>query len=71
MSLLASQRCCKSDLDRILRGKRSLTKKQLLAEDKVAAIALPDDTFDYRKSTSTFASSNRLFVMILMTIQYL
>lgn len=52
--------CCKSDLDRILRGKRSLTKKQLLAEDKVAAIALPDDSFDYRKSASTFASSQSL-----------
>ena len=52
--------CCQADLDRILRGKRSLTKKQLLAEDRVAAIALPDDTFDYRKSTSTFASSESL-----------
>ena len=52
--------CCKSDLDRILRGKRSLTKKQLLAEDKIAAIALPDDTFDYRKSASTFVSSQSL-----------
>jgi len=52
--------CCKSDLDRILRGNRSLTKKQLLAEDRIAAIALPDDKFDYRKSTSTFASSESL-----------
>ena len=52
--------CCKSGLDRILRGKRSLTKKQLLAEDKVAAIALPDDKFDYRKTASTFASSESL-----------
>ena len=52
--------CCKSDLDRILRGKRSQTKKQLLAEDKIAAIALPDDKFDYRKSASTFASSQSL-----------
>jgi hypothetical protein len=52
--------CCKSDLDRILRGKRSLSKKQLLAEDRIAAIALPDDKFDYRKSTSTFASSESL-----------
>ncbi len=48
---------CKCDLERILRGKRSLSKKQLLAEDQVASFALPDDTFDYRKSTSTFASS--------------
>ena len=52
--------CCKSDLDRILRGKCSQTKKQLLAEDKVAAIVLPDDKFDYRKSASTFASSQSL-----------
>jgi len=52
--------CCQSDLNRILRGKRSLSKKQLLAEDHVAAIALPDDKFDYRKTTSTFASSESL-----------
>ncbi len=52
--------CCQSDLNRILRGKRSLTKKQLLAEDHIAAIALPDDKFDYRKSASTFASSESL-----------
>jgi len=52
--------CCQSDLNRILRGKRNLTKKQLLAEDRIAAIALPDDKFDYRKSTSTFASSQSL-----------
>jgi transposase len=52
--------CCQSDLDRILRGKCSLSKKQLLAEDRVAAIALPEDKFDYRKSTSTFASSESL-----------
>jgi hypothetical protein len=52
--------CCQSDLDRILRGKRSLSKKQLLAEDLIAAIALPDDKFDYRKTTSTFAGSESL-----------
>jgi transposase len=52
--------CCQSDLNRILRGKRSLSKNQLLAEDRIAAIALPDDKFDYRKSTSTFASSESL-----------
>jgi hypothetical protein len=52
--------CCQSDLNRILRGKRSLSKKQLLAEDRLAAIALPDDKFDYRKSASTFASSESL-----------
>ena len=51
---------CRSDLDRILRGKRSMTKRQLLAEDRIAAIALPDDKFDYRKTASTFASSESL-----------
>jgi hypothetical protein len=54
------RQCCQSDLDRILRGKRSLTKRQLLLEDRMASIALPDGTFDYRKSTSTFASSESL-----------
>jgi len=52
--------CCQSDLNRILRGKRSLSKNQLLAEDRIAAIALPDDAFDYRKTTSTIASSESL-----------
>lgn len=52
--------CCQSDLNRILRGKRSLSKKQLLAEDQIASFALPDDKFDYRKTTSTFASSESL-----------
>jgi len=52
--------CCQSDLDRILRGKCSLSKKQWLTEDRIAAIALPDDTFDYRKTTSTIASSESL-----------
>jgi len=52
--------CCQSDLDRALRGKRSMTKRQLLMEDRIAGIALPDDTFDYRKTTSTFVSSESL-----------
>ena len=52
--------CCRSDLNRILRGKRSMTKSHLLAEDRIASIALPDDKFDYRKSASTFASSESL-----------
>jgi transposase len=52
--------CCQSDLERVLRGKRSMSKKQLLVEDRVAAIALPDDKFDYRKTASTFASSESL-----------
>jgi transposase len=51
---------CQSDLDRVLWGKRSLTKRQLLMEDRMSAIALPDDKFDYRKTTSTFASSESL-----------
>ena len=46
--------------DAVLRGKRSLTKRQLLTEDRIAAIALPDDTFDYRKTASTFVSSESL-----------
>ena len=52
--------CCQSDLGRILRGKRSMTKCQLLVEDRIRAIALPDDKFDYRKTASTFASSESL-----------
>ena len=52
--------CCQTDLNRILRGKRSLSKKQLLAEDRVAAMNLGDDKFDYRKTSSTFASSQSL-----------
>ena len=52
--------CCQADLNRILRGKRSLTKQQLLAEDRIIAIALGDDKFDYRKTASTFASSESL-----------
>ena len=51
---------CQSDLNRILRGKRSLTKQQLLAEDRFAGLALPDATFDYRKTASTFAGSESL-----------
>jgi transposase len=52
--------CCESDLNRVLRGKRSLTKRQLLTEDRIAGMALGDDTFDYRKTASTFASSESL-----------
>ena len=40
--------CCQRDLSRILRGKGTLTKQQLLAEDKVSSLALPDSRFDYR-----------------------
>jgi transposase len=52
--------CCRSDLNRILRGKRSMRKYQLLAEDHLAGFALPDDKFDYRKTASTFVSSESL-----------
>ena len=51
---------CQSDLDRVLRGKRSLTQNQLLLEDRIAGTALSDDTFDYRKTASTFASRESL-----------
>jgi transposase len=52
--------CCSRDMERVLRGKRSLSKRELLAQDSLAAIPLPDDKFDYRKSTSTFVSSESL-----------
>jgi len=52
--------CCQSDLNRVLRGKRSLTKGQLLMEDRVAGNPLLDDMFDYRKTASTFATSESL-----------
>jgi len=52
--------CCESDLDRILRGKRSLTKRQLLTEDRVAGMELPDLAFEYRQTASTFAGSQSL-----------
>jgi transposase len=51
---------CQSDLKRILRGKRALSKAQLLEEDRLSSLALPGDSFDYRKSASTFASSESL-----------
>jgi transposase len=52
--------CCQSDLDRILRGKQSLTKRQLLTEDRAAAMELPDLAFEYRQTASTFAGSQSL-----------
>jgi len=52
--------CCRSDLNRVLRGKRALTKQQLLGEDGIAGLVLPDDRFDYRKTASTFAGSESL-----------
>jgi hypothetical protein len=44
---------------RRLRGK-TLSKKQLLAEDKVAALAVPDEKFDPRRQVSTTATSESL-----------
>ena len=43
-----------------INGKHSLTKRQLLMEDRMTSIPLPDDTFDYRKTASTFAGSKSL-----------
>jgi len=51
--------CCHSDMNRRLRGK-TLSKLQLLAEDKVAALAVPDDRFDPRRLVSTTATSESL-----------
>ena len=51
--------CCQSDMNRRLRGK-TLSKKQLLAEDKVAALAVPADRFDPRRLVSTTATSEAL-----------
>jgi len=51
--------CCESDLCRRLRGK-SLSKRELLEEDKVAGLALPADPFDPRRLVSTTATSEAL-----------
>jgi transposase len=51
--------CCRSDLDRQLRGKTA-TKRQLLAEDKTAGLALPNNPFDCLRKTSCFANSQSL-----------
>ena len=51
--------CCQSDMERRLRGK-TLSKRQLLAEDKVAGLALPADRFDARRLVSTTATSEAL-----------
>ena len=48
--------CCQSDMTRRLRGK-TLSKRQLLAEDTVAGLALPSDRFDPRRLVSTTATS--------------
>jgi len=51
--------CCQSDMNRKLRGK-TLSKRQLLEEDKVASLALPTDRFDPRRQESTTATSESL-----------
>ena len=51
--------CCESDMDRRLRGK-AFSKRQLLAEDKVAGLALRPGRFDARRLVSTTASSEAL-----------
>ena len=48
--------CCRSDLNRRLRGK-SMTKLHLLEEDKAAGLPLPESQFDGYKKDSTFATS--------------
>ena len=51
--------CCQSDMTRRLRGK-TLAKRQLLEEDKVAGLAPPTDRFDPRRLVSTTATSEAL-----------
>ena len=51
--------CCESDLCRRLRGK-TLSKRQLLEEDKVAGLRIPPDRFDPRRLVSTTATSEAL-----------
>lgn len=53
------QACCRSDLSRRLRGK-VLSKAELLKEDQVAGLSLPQGTFDARRLASTTASSEAL-----------
>jgi len=51
--------CCQSDMTRRLRGK-TLSKKKLLEEDKVAGLPIPTDRFDSRRQVSTTATSEAL-----------
>jgi transposase len=51
--------CCRSDMTRRLHGK-TLSKQQLLEEDKVAGLAIPPDRFDPRRLVSTTATSEAL-----------
>lgn len=51
--------CCDSDMERRLRGK-TLPKRTLLAEDKVAGLGRPKEDFDSRRLVSTTATSESL-----------
>ena len=51
--------CCRSDMTRRLWGK-TLSKGQLLEEDKVAGLVIPADRFDPRRLVSTTATSESL-----------
>lgn len=51
--------CCRSDMTRRLRGK-TLSKKELLQEDRIAGLNLPAASFDARRLVSTTASSEAL-----------
>ena len=54
--------CCRSDMTRRLHGK-TLSKQQLLQEDKVAGRAIPADQFDPRRLVSTTATSEALVLL--------
>ena len=51
--------CCRSDMTRRLRGK-TLSKQELLLEDKIVALELPASRFDSRRLVSTMANSEAL-----------
>lgn len=51
--------CCRSDMTRRLRGK-TLSKQQLLEEDKAVGLAIPAERFDPRRLVSTTATSEAL-----------
>lgn len=51
--------CCRSDMTRRLHGK-TLSKQQLLEEDKVAGLTIPSNRFDPRRLVSTTATSEAL-----------
>ncbi len=51
--------CCRSDMTRRLRGK-TLPKRELLKDDRIAGLILPKSAFDSRKLVSTTANSEAL-----------